>query len=387
MSRNNEYQFVSTDAETLEALLVAVYEKIFKTTVRPASPEKLFIQWVTSIVLQERVQTNYAGNQNIPSRAEGENLDALGELFFESQRPDAQSALCTERFHISEAQTSAVLIPAGTRVTDASRTLVWETVSDAYIPIGETFADVPIRCQTPGVVGNNYAIGQINTAIDLIDYYSSCENTAVSDSGSDRLNDEEYFEQMRASMDGFSTAGAMGGYVYHAKKVSSEIADVVPNSPEAGHVRIYVLMKNGTIATEEMKAAVLDACSESTVRPFTDYVLVEDPEVVPYNIDFTYYLSSNSATSAASIEAAVLAAVEQYKSWQCTKLGRDINPSQLHHLLMKTGIKRLELRSPTFVPLRDGRIRTGVAYEYADTIPQVASIGETSIVNGGFEDE
>lgn len=119
MSRNAEYQFVSTDTETLVAQLIAAYEKITGATVRPASPERLFIQWVSYIMIQERVLNNYTGNQNIPSRAEGKNLDTLGELFYIVQRPDAQPAVCTERFYISEAQATAILIPAGTRVTDA----------------------------------------------------------------------------------------------------------------------------------------------------------------------------------------------------------------------------------------------------------------------------
>lgn len=121
--RNTEYQFVATDTETVEALLISIYEKITGVSVKPASPEKLFIQFVAAVVIQERGLNNYTGNQNIPSRAEGENLDALAELFYVTQRPAAQPAVCTERFHISEAQTTAILIPAGTRVTDASGTL------------------------------------------------------------------------------------------------------------------------------------------------------------------------------------------------------------------------------------------------------------------------
>ena len=387
MSRNSEYQFVSTDTAALEALLVSIYEKITNTTVRPASPEKLFIQWVTSIVLQERVQTNYAGNQNIPSRAEGRDLDALGELFYETTRPGAVAAVCTERFHISEAQSTAILIPKGTRVTDASRNLVWETTEDAYIRIGETFADVRIRCQTPGIIGNDYAEGQINTAVDLIDYYSACENVAVSDSGSDQLDDDAYYELMRASMDGYSTAGPWGGYIYHAKKVSSEIADVIANSPIPGHVRIYVLMKDGTGATEELKNAVLESCNNDKVRPMTDFVQTEDAEAVPYDIDLTYYIQTNSPTSAALIESNVAAAVEEFKAWQSARLGRDINPSHLIHLLMQAGVKRVDLRSPAFTKLRDGRLFPGFTYEYADTIPQVATARSVAVVNGGYEDE
>lgn len=378
MSRNTQYQFVSTDTAVLVSSLVSGYEKITGVSVQPASPEKLFIQWVADIIVQERVLNNYTGNQNIPSRSEGENLDALGELFYVVERPAAQPAVCNMRFHISEAQETAILIPAGTRITDASSTLVWETVADVYVDIGDTYADVQIRCQTPGVVGNDYAIGQINTIVDLFDYYDHCENTTASDDGADEATDDEYYELMRASQDAFSTAGPKGGYIYIAKQVSTEIADVVANSPSAGKVALYVLMDDGTIATQETKSAVLAACSEDSKRPLTDSVEVKDPQTVEYDIKFTYYIPSESTSSSANIEAAVDAAVKEYVSWQCAKLGRDINPSKLVGLLMQTGIKRVELTSPIFTSLKDGS---------DNTAPQVAEVGEITATNGGHEDE
>lgn len=377
MSRNTQYQFVDTDATKLVASLVAAYEKITGVSVRPASPEKLFIGWVASIILQERVINNYTGNQNIPSRAEGENLDALGELFYVTERPAAKPAACIERFHISAPQQTAVLIPAGTRVTDSSNTLVWETEADAYIPAGETSADLPVKCQTAGTAGNGYALGQINTVIDLFDYYDRCENITVSDSGADRASDDEYYALMRASMDGYSTAGAKGGYVYFAKKVSTEIADVVANCPAPGHVSIYVLMADGKIAAEEMKRDVLAACTPDTVRPLTDYVTVDDPETVPYDIELTYYIPRDTAVSAAEIQAAVEGAVARFTAWQSGRLGRDINPSHLIGLLMQTGIKRVALTSPAYTALRDGG---------ADNVPQVAAVRTVSVRSGGYED-
>ena len=155
--RNTGYQFVSTDTEAVESLLISIYEKITGVSVKPASPEKLFIQFVAAVVIQERGLNNYTGNQNIPSRAEGENLDALAELFYVTQRPAAQAAVCTERFHISEAQTTAILIPAGTRVTDASGTLTWETVADAYVSIGETYAEPAGRITVDQGIAPYYA--------------------------------------------------------------------------------------------------------------------------------------------------------------------------------------------------------------------------------------
>lgn len=380
MSRNTEYQFFSTNASEVVAEMVAKYEAITGSSVQPGSPEKLFIQWAAAVVVQERILANYAGNQNIPSRAEGENLDALGELFFARKRPEAKAAVCTVRCRISEAQAFSILIPAGTRLTDSASTLIWETIEDAYVAAGETWADVPVRCQTAGTVGNGYVPGQINTAVDLYDYYSGCGNITESEGGTDRTTDEAYYELLRASMDGYSTAGARDAYIYFAKQVSTEIADVAVSSPEACVVKLYVLMEGGRPAGEEMKAAVLEACSADEARPLTDLVSVEDPERAVYDIAFTYYLPSQSGTGAGGAEMAakVQAAVDQYTAWQSARLGRDINPSQLIGLLMQTGIKRVDLTAPLFTVLDDGS--TG-------GVPQVASLGTVTVTNGGYEHE
>lgn len=360
------------------ALLTALYEKIFKTTVYPASPERLFIQYMANIIIQERVLSNYAANQNVPSRAGGKNLDALAELTHIKGRPEAKPAVCKVKFSISEAQNTAILIRAGTRVTDPANTLIWETEADAYVPIGETSVELPVRCQTAGTIGNGYAAGQINTLVDIYDYYSECVSTTESGSGSDVPDDDEYYELMRASMDSFSCAGARGGYIFWAKQVSTEIADVIANSPTPGVVKLYVLMNGGELANEEVKGEVLAACSDDEVRPLTDQVFVEDAEFVSYDIDFTYYFQTGGAASAADIAAAVQRAVDEFNAWQCARLGRDINPSRLINLLMQTGIKRVELRAPIFTVLRDGGDKT---------VPQVASFGTAAIVNGGYEDE
>ena len=377
-NRNPEYQFIPTDTETIVAILVAMYETMTGTSVRPASPEMQFVRWVSNIIIQERVLNNYTGNQNIPSRAEGENLDALAELTYLHDRPESKAATCKMRFSISEAQDTAILIPAGTRITDADGTLTWETIEDVYVPIGDTGVEVLARCQTVGLVGNGYAAGQINALVDVYDYYSECANITASEGGADRATDDEYYELIRASMDAYSCAGARGGYIYWAKQVSTEIADVVANSPTPGVVKIYVLMEDGTLAGEQMKSDVLAACNADEKRPLTDQVFVEDAEVVLYDINFTYYLQTGRTKSAAEIAAAVNAAVEQYKAWQCARLGRDINPDELREYLYHTGIKRIELTSPAFTVLRDGKDKT---------VPQVAAVGTVTITNGGYEDE
>ncbi len=379
MSRGAEYKFIPTEPEDIILWLTAIYEEIMGVAVRPASPERLFIQWMAEAIVLERVLTNYTANQNIPSRAVGENLDALAELFYTQERPQAKAAACTVRFTISEPQAFAVLIPKGTRVTDAGKTLVWETVEDVFVGIGETCVDSKAQCQTAGKQGNGYVKGQINSIVDPFAYFLSCENLTESDGGADAATDDEFYELLRLSMDGYSCAGARGGYIYFAKQVSTEIADVIAASPTPGVVKLYVLMDDGTPATEEMKERVLAACGADDVRPLTDFVSVEDPENVEYHVRLTWYTQKDAAVSAKDLEAAVKEKVEEYTAWQCAKLGRDINPSRLISMLMETGIKRVDLAEPAFTALKDGSGKDA---------PQLARLAaDPEIINGGYEDE
>ena len=379
MSQRAEYKFIPTDPEDIIVWLTDIYEEIMGVTVQPASPERHFIQWMAEAIVLERVMTNYTANQNIPSRAVGENLDALAELFYTQERPQAKAATCTMRFTISEPQAFAVLIPKGTRVTDARQTLVWETLADVYVSIGESCADTKVQCQKPGEQGNGYVKGQIDSIIDPFAYFLSCENLTESDGGADAATDEEFYELLRLSMDGYSCAGARGGYIYFAKQVSTEIADVIAASPTPGVVKLYVLMDDGTPATEEMKERVLAACSAEDVRPLTDLVSVEDPENVDYHVRFTFYTQEGAGVSGEALEAAVRDKVAQYTAWQCAKLGRDINPSRLISMLMETGIKRVAIEEPAFTSLKDGS---------GTDAPQLARLaGLPVIINGGYEDE
>lgn len=379
MSRNTEYQFISTDPTQIIQELTEEYESLTGSTVRASSAEMLFITWVASVIVNLRNLINYVGNQNIPSRAEGENLDALGETIYGLSRPQATAASTTMRFYISEEQSNAILIPAGTRVTTEAGEPVYQTVEDVYVAIGDLYADVSAVCMVEGTVCNGFAAGQINKCIDLYTYYEKCENITSSDGGTDTATDDEYFRLMKNSLDSFSTAGARGGYIYHAMQVSKEIQDVVVNSPEPGTVKIYAIV-NFAPASSQMKALILAACSSETVRPLTDQVIVDDPDTVTYNIDVTYYQSRESSVSASDLAAAIAKAVSDYQEWQSARIGRDINPSRLVQMMLNAGAKRVVVTSPTYTALEDGK------GEIVAT-PEIASVGTVTVTNGGYEDE
>ena len=380
MSRISEpHEFVNTDPEAIETALISVYESITEDSVTPSSPIRLFISWITDALAQVMAMINHAANQNIPSQAVGENLDALGELYFGKARPQAVPAGVTIRFTISEAQAFQVLVPKGTRVAVSSDNLIFETEEDAYVAIGATTIDVHAVCQTAGEIGNAYLPGQLSELVDPFPYYLSCVNTTTSDGGADAATDDEYYALMVASQDAYSTAGAIGSYKYWASSVSTNIRDVVVNTPNPGEVKLFVLMDDGTPAGDEIKTAVFAACNADEVRPLTDQVQVLDPAEVSYDIALTYYISRDASQSGSDIQAAVAAAAAAYQAWQAAKLGRDINPSTLISMIMQVdGVKRVDLVSPTYTVLSDGS---------DNTTPELAAVNTVTLTNGGIEDE
>ena len=388
MSRDTTpYIFVDANPQTMVETLTAKYEDITQRTVHPASPEKLFIQWVAAAMVLLAEQINFAGNQNIPSKAVGEGLDNLAQIFYAKTRPQAKPATVTLKFTISEAQSSAILVPAGTRVTTSDQKIVFATDEDVYVEAGETEVTVAATCVTSGTSGNGYVPGQLNTAVDLFEYYTAVTNLTMSDGGSDTATDDEFYDLLVTGQDAYTSAGARGAYEYYARQVSTSIRNVVVNSPEPCVVHIYAVMDDGTPASEEMKAAILEACNDEDVRPLTDQVFVRDVELVYYNINLTYYLSRDSTESAATIEENVAAAVQEYIAWENAKIGRDINPSKLNQLVVAAGAKRTVIHSPTFTVLKNGTVNDPTVADPEDYVPQLAAIGTVTLTNGGYEDE
>ncbi len=365
--------FVETDTTTILEEMVSEFETLTGKTLYPASPERLLILWAANIVTQERVLINEAAKQNLPRYAAGDYLDSLAELFKSVSRMQAKAATTTIRFNISQVLTTAQLIPLGTRVTTVDGSMTFATTTAVSVAAGSTYADAPAQCETAGEAGNGFSAGQISQLVDVFPYYQSCANITASASGSDEELDDAFYARMRESADAYSTAGSIGSYIYFAKSVSSEISDVAVTVPSAGNVNVYVLMEDGALPSEATLEAILAALSADTVRPTTDSVSVLAPSTVSYDIELTYFVTTGTTASEIEIAAAVTAAVEKYKAWQCAKLGRSVNPSKLISLIMAiSGISRVSIASPE---------QTAVGST------AVAAFGTQNITNGGYENE
>lgn len=373
-----DIKFLETDTETIENSLIALYEYMMKEygredyRVYPASPERVFIAWIAAVVVQQRILIEETAKKNVPRYAEGEYLDSLAELFKDIERLPATPAVATFRCYISAAQPQSVIVKKGTRITFDGE-ITFETTEELEIKAGETYGDVQGKCQTPGIVGNNLAAGQVKEIVDVYDYYLRVENTNATTGGAEQEDDASYYERMRESMESFSTAGPINSYIYHAKSVSAAVADVAATSPEPGCVDVRVLLQGGQQPSEAVLNEVRDKLNADDVRPLTDTVTVSKPDEDPFEIDATFYIERGTDISTSTIEAQARAAAEKYIEWQTGKMGRDINPSYLVQMLMEAGVKRVEVRKPTFQTVEE----THVARINRDTM---------QLLNGGLED-
>ena len=366
-----DISYVETDTETIVNTLIQGYEKIAGRTLYPADPARLFILWIADIIIQERVNIDFSAKQNLPRYAEGEYLDSLAELFKDVYRLEPEAARTKIKFTLSMERDTATVIPAGTRLS-AGEEIVFATAEPLIIPAGSLTGEVAAVCQTTGEIGNGFIPGQITKLVDIFPYFQKAENTTESAGGADWESDAAFYARIRESMETFSTAGPLGGYEYHAKSASALIVDVKATSPEPGEVDVRVLLAGGELPGEETLKAVSGVLNADKVRPLTDHVTVKAPETVTYNIDVTYYTQTGGALGPEAVAQNVTAAVAEYKRWQAAKMGRDVNPSYLVSLLMQTGAKRVEVRSPAFATVADNA---------------VAVIGTTAVVNGGAESE
>ena len=372
--------FVETDTDGIKAGLVQGYEAITGRKLYPADPMRFFILWVADIIVQERALINWSARQNVPRFAEGEYLDSLAELFKDVERLKPQPAKTTFRFWLSMKQEGAHTIPAGTRVT-VDGEITFATLEPLFIEAGKLYGDTAAECitltesgESIGAAGNGFLPGQITQIVDVYPFFERVENLTESAGGADWESDAAFYERMRESMETFSTAGPMGAYEYYAKTASAAIADAKAIGPEEepGVVDIRILMQGGELPTQEDLNRVLETLTAERVRPLTDLVRVGAPEIVPFDIDLTYYIPKPNASGAAKISQDVESAVEKYKRWQMERMGRDINPSHLISLVMAAGAKRVDVRSPVFTVVEESA---------------VAQVEEIAVLNGGIENE
>uniref|UniRef100_UPI000A6C4A4D baseplate J/gp47 family protein n=1 Tax=Salmonella enterica TaxID=28901 RepID=UPI000A6C4A4D len=124
-------------------------------------------------------------------------------------------------------------------------------------------------------------------------------------------------------------------------------------TPAAGTVEIRCLLKNGDIPSDELLEQIGNVLSATNIRPFTDHVIPKKPDKVDYDISIKYWISTDDKSRATLIQSEVHKALEEYKLWQRSVMGRDINPDEIISRFKNAGAKRLEITSPVFTVISE----------------------------------
>ena len=364
-----EIVFVDADAAKVESYILSEYEKITGRSLAKGDPVRLFLLTNAAVIVLLLNKINETGKQNLLRYANGNNLDHLGALVG-VERIAATAAVTTMQVTLSAELGNSTVIPAGTRFT-AGDNVFFALDAPMIIKPGQTSGTGSATCLEVGPKGNDYIAGQLKTLVDPVPYVASVANITTSEGGTDVQTDDSYREDIHGAPERFSTAGPDGAYIYHAKRASAKIADVTVWSPSAGTVEVRPLLTGGEIPGEELLNQVKATLDDKRVRPLTDKVTVLAPEIVNYTIDVSYYIDRDNETQAGAIQSAVNKAVNDFALWQKSKLGRDVNPSELIARIMAAGAKRVAVAAPVYAKL---------------TQTQVGVCTSTKVELGGIED-
>lgn len=365
-----DINFVNMNKNDVEKEIFELYTSCTGRTLAKGDPIRLFVLCIVNIVILLLNQINYTGKQNLVRYAEGNNLDHLGVLVG-VERLQATPANTTIRVTLSEARKINTLIPKGTRVT-AGDNIYFATNNNLIIEAGNITGDVISTCTIPGKIGNDYNIGEIKEIVDPIPYVQSMKNISISANGTEIENDNSFREAIIEAPERFSVAGPEGAYKYHTKRVSDLITDVAVISPTPGEVNIIPLLNNGEIPQRELLDLIDKTVNDKKIRPLTDKVIVKAPTTIKYNIELKYYISKENESMANSIKNNIEKAIDSFILWQKTKLGRDINPSELISRIIIAGAKRVEVTYPIYTKIES---------------TQIAIVENNNSSLGGIEDE
>jgi len=148
------------------------------------------------------------------------------------------------------------------------------------------------------------------------------------------------------ALEGLSTAGPIGSYVYHALKVEG-VKDVGVQGPpdtSPGDVLVTILSDDGDgEADSNLIAAVNAALNAEDVRPLTDQVTVQSATITEYEIVATLYI--NPGPDPEIVRAASLAAAQAFVADR-HKVGADVRLTALYAALHAGGVERVTLASP-----------------------------------------
>jgi phage-related baseplate assembly protein len=351
-----DIDFCVKDASLVESDVISKYESMFylitkiNKTLGRGDPVRLFLLSIIYQIVVQRSIVDSTGKENLLKYSHGANLDNLGAKWgSRGLRISAQKSTVTLRFSLSAALTIDAIIPFGT-LAQSNSGIQFATTVQGTIVAGGLQIDIPAEAVVAGEEANGLVAGQIEQLVQWsAPFLVSVSNVTTSSGGTDIEDDDHLRARIWMAPESLSVAGPREAYEFWAASANPDIMDISAFSdpPNAGKVWIYPLMDGGVLPTQIVLDQVYAICNDKRIRPLTDQVFVEAPTVVVYNPTVRYWIRKNDEPFLADIQAKIQQAYSDYKYWQRTKIGRDVNPSKLDQMLIEAGAKRTDIPDAT----------------------------------------
>jgi len=362
----SKFDFIESDAGKIyEGIIRKVEEKVAEP-LYGGDERRIFADALAAVVVQVFATVNDAARQKMLRYARGTVLDALAErVAAERLKPDTAKTIL--RFSLPSTLPTGAIIPAGTRATPDGK-MFFATDYTETIPAGSLYVNIPATATIGGAALNDLPVGSIKTIVDLIPMVGDVSNiihTAGGNDGEpyDTEGDDRFRERIKLAANRISTAGPIKAYRYWVMTADSSIIDAAITSPTPGVVQITPLLAGGAVADVTLKAKILKACNEDSVRPLTDLVIVENPTEVLYDIILHYTTDTRNSEDVIQNTEGQGGAIERFIGQQSIELGRDINPDEL----------RRQILAPIWAKNPIGPITLQIIE------PQYIAVGETQV--------
>lgn len=278
---------------------------------------------------------NQTAQQNLLGYATGDNLDNLGALT-ETPRLPAAPATTSATITLTDDHPDTT-IAAGFEVQADDGVTVFATTDDIPALAGTVSVDTMLTATTPGKAGNGLLPGEITTPLTQNQYIVSVTNTATTQGGAEKEEDDKYARRIWLSPSKFSVAGPYDAYEYFARSASAAISDVSVWSPEPNDISICAVLEGGVVPDAALLQTILDTCSDVTVRPLGDRVSVVSPTSVNASGRMDIQIYSGSVALADKIKETAKNRLNIITERWKGKLGRDIVPEALEAAVQSIG--------------------------------------------------
>lgn len=192
-----------------------------------------------------------------------------------------------------------------------------------------------------------------------------------------KQDDEEYRRLIQLSLEGHTTAGPRGSYIFWALKAAGAIKDVsvvaprfakqeldpalaaqLPpdtlvlrivddaglDDPMPGDVAVTILSRegDGTPTAADLEA-VNSGLNDEDIRPLTDHPRIKAPLIIAYQVEasLTLYEGPDASTVETAAEAALTGYIDTHH-----RLGHDITLSGIYAALHQPGVQNVQITKP-----------------------------------------